>query len=107
MGDLSDVVLPADVPQHFDLILCAGNVFGFLHADTRRDVLAQLASWLTPTGRAVVGFGAGRGYAFDDFFADAEASGLIVEQRFATWDLRPFTDDADFLVAVLVRGDAA
>lgn len=107
VGDLTDVVLPPEVPQAYDLILCAGNVFGFLHADTRRDVLAQLASWLTPTGRAVIGFGAGRGYAFDAFFADAEASGLAVEQRFSTWDLRPFTDDADFLVAVLTPAPAS
>jgi len=51
----------------------------------------------------VVGFGAGRGYRFDEFVADAAAAGLALQARFATWDLRPFTADADFQVAILAR----
>ena len=39
----------------------------------------------------------------DDFFADAAASGLSVENAFSTWDLRPFGPDATFLVAFLTR----
>ena len=104
VGDLASFQLPDDAPQRFDLILCAGNVMGFLHPDTRRLVLAGFAARLADTGRAVVGFGAGRGYAFADFFADVEASGLVREQTFSTWDLRPFTPDAGFVVAVLGRG---
>lgn len=103
VGDLTDVTLPADAPQPFDLILCAGNVMGFLHPDTRRPVLAQLAGWLTADGRAVIGFGAGRGYAFADFFADAAASGLDLQQAYSTWDLRPYAEGAGFLVAVFGR----
>lgn len=104
VGDLAEFTLPDDVPQTYDLVYSAGNVMGFLHPDTRRPALTRIASWLEPDGRAIIGFGAGRGYAFAEFFADAEASGLAREQAFATWDLRPFTDDAGFLVAVLVRG---
>ena len=81
----------------------AGNVMGFLHPDTRRPVLAQLAGWLTADGRAVIGFGAGRGYAFADFFADAAASGLDLQQAYSTWDLRPYAEGAGFLVAVFGR----
>lgn len=103
VGDLADFTLPDDVPQTYDLVYSAGNVMGFLHPDTRRPALARIAAWLEPDGRAIIGFGAGRGYAFDDFFADAAASGLVREQAFSTWDLRPFTDEATFLVAVLVR----
>ena len=29
------------------------------------------------------------------------AAGLTLEQRFATWDLVPFSDDADFAVTFL------
>ena len=72
VGDLTSYELPSDAPQRFDAILCAGNVLGFLHPDTRRPVLERFASWLKPDGRAVIGFGAGRGYAFDDFFANAD-----------------------------------
>lgn len=103
VGDLAGFTLPPEAPQQFDAILCAGNVMAFLHPDTRVPVLAGFASRLAPAGRAVVGFGAGRGYAFDDFLADAITGGLTVEQRFATWDLRPITPSADFLVAVLIR----
>ncbi|MFT4108188.1 class I SAM-dependent methyltransferase [Propionicimonas sp.] len=103
VADLAGLTLPPEAPAAFDAILCAGNVMGFLHPATRVPVLAGFASLLAPTGRAVVGFGAGRGYAFDDFAEDAAAAGLAVESRFSTWDLRPFTADAGFLVAVLTR----
>ncbi len=103
VGDLTSYELPGEAPQRFDAILCAGNVLGFLHPDTRRPVLAGFAARLAEGGRAVVGFGAGRGYAFDDFFTDVEASGLVREQTFSTWDLRSFAPDAGFIVAVLGR----
>ncbi len=103
VSDLATADLPADYPQAYDLIFSAGNVMGFLHPDTRRPVLERFASWLKPDGRAVIGFGAGRGYAFDDFFADAAASGLVVQDAFSTWDLRPFAQDSGFLVALLGR----
>ncbi len=103
VGDLSAFDLPADAPQEFDAILCAGNVLGFVHPDTRRPILAGFASRLNATGRAVVGFGAGRGYDFADFFADVAAVGLTREHTFSTWDLRPFEPDSGFVVAVLGR----
>jgi hypothetical protein len=56
---------------------------------------------LRPAGRAAIGFGAGRGYAFDEFLADAATAGWAPDLLLSTWDLRPFGPDADFLVAVL------
>ena len=44
-----------------------------------------------------------RGYEFDEFLADAAAVGWTTDLLLATWDLRPFTADADFLVALLHR----
>lgn len=104
VADLAGFELPPGLPQQFDAILCAGNVMTFLHPDTRVPALSGMAARLNPEGRAVIGFGAGRGYGFDDFLADAHTAGLELQQRFATWDLRPFTDDSDFGVAVLARG---
>ncbi|NLV80074.1 MAG: class I SAM-dependent methyltransferase [Rhodococcus sp.] len=104
IGDLAELDLPArGVPADFDAIVCAGNVVTFLAPQTRRAVLTGFARHLAPDGRAVVGFGAERGYDFDEFFADAEASGLTVDLRLSTWDLRPFTPASGFLVAVLSR----
>nr|WP_269779664.1 class I SAM-dependent methyltransferase [Propioniciclava soli] len=107
VGDLAAVELPAEGPQRFDLILCAGNVLTFLHPGTRRPVLARFAGWLAEGGRAVVGFGLARGYAQADFEADAAAAGLAVEQRWSTWDLRPFSASSEFLVAVLTASAPA
>ncbi len=103
VSDLAELTLPAGSPDAFDVVLCAGNVLGFVHPDTRRPILANLRAVLAPSGRLVCGFGAGRGYAFDDFFADAKAVGLTRDSAFSTWDLRPYADSSDFLVAVLSR----
>lgn len=101
VADLVDYELPDGAPAAFDMILSAGNVLTFLHPDTRVRALQGFATRLAPSGRAVVGFGAGRGYPFEEFLADAETAGLAPQARFATWDLRPFTPDADFQVAIL------
>ncbi|MQY16987.1 class I SAM-dependent methyltransferase [Nocardia macrotermitis] len=104
VGDLAQLDLPGhDVPADFDVVLCAGNVMGFVAVSTRRDVLAGFARHLASDGRVVVGFGSGRGYSFDDFLADAEAAGLRPDVLLSTWDLRPFTPRSDFLVAVFSR----
>ncbi len=108
VGDLAELDLPAmGIRADFDIIFSAGNVMGFLAPSTRVDVLRRLGNHLAPEGRAVIGFGAGRGYEFTDFFTDAQAAGLVPELAFSTWDLRPWRADSDFLVAVLVREDVA
>ena len=103
VSDLATLDLPPAASGPFDAILCAGNVLGFVHTGTRRPILAALGTHLADGGRLVTGFGAGRGYAFDDFFADAAASGLALESAHGTWDLRPFTPASDFLVAIFTR----
>ena len=114
VGDLADLDLAAlGRPEPLDAIVCAGNVMTFLAPSTRGDVLGRFRAHLAPTGRAVVGFGAGRGYPFETFLADARAAGLVPDLLLSSWDLRPFTAGAQFLVAVLrpagpgddVRGD--
>lgn len=102
--DLAELDLPSKgVEAGFDAILCAGNVVGFLAESTRVDVLRRMGEHLAPDGRAVIGFGAGRGYEFDDFFADVEAAGMEVQLKLSTWDLRPFTPGSTFLVAICGR----
>jgi SAM-dependent methyltransferase len=107
VGDLAELdSLDLDdatgVEPGFEVIVCAGNVMGFLDPATRRPVLQQLADALRPDGRLVVGFGTGGDYPFADFFDDLEQVDLVTELRLSTWDLRPFDDDSEFLVAVLV-----
>lgn len=104
VGDLAEMDLPAQgIKADFDIIFSAGNVMGFLAPSTRVDVLSRFASHLAPNGRALIGFGAGRGYEFGEFIADAETAGLALQMAFSTWDLRPFEPTSDFLVAMLGR----
>ena len=104
VGDLSELDLPSiGVDAGFDVIVSAGNVMTFLAPNTRRAVLGRLRSHLGDRGRLVVGFGAQRGYDFDEFFDDAAAAGLVLDISLGTWDLRPFSAESDFLVAVFSR----
>ena len=106
VGDLALMDLPAlGIEAGFDAIVCAGNVLTFLAPSTRLGVLERFRTHLAPGGRAVVGFGAGRGYEFDDFGTDVERAGLVVDLRLAGWDLRPFDHASGFLVAVLSAAD--
>lgn len=97
VGDLAEL----NLPDRFDLIVSAGNVMAFLAPSTRVGVLSRLRAHLDDDGRAVIGFGAGRGYEFGQFLQDAAAGGWAADLLLSTWDVRPFTDDSDFLVAVL------
>jgi SAM-dependent methyltransferase len=100
VGDLAEL----DLGEEFDAVVCAGNVMTFLAPSTRGEVLRRLRAHLAPGGRVAIGFGAGRGYPFEEFLDDARGAGLEVDVLLSTWDLRPYTPDADFLVAVLSRG---
>ena len=103
VGDLAELDLPArGVGEPFDVIVSAGNVMTFLAPSTRVSVLSRLRSHLRADGRLVIGFGAGRDYEFGQFLADAATAGLAAELLLSTWDVRPFTEDSGFLVALLV-----
>ena len=102
VGDLAELDLPArGITTPFDAIVCAGNVMAFLAPSTRGEVLKRFRAHLTPDGRAVIGFGADRGYEFGEFIEDAAAAALEPDLLLSTWDLRPFTDGSSFLVAIL------
>lgn len=105
MADFDLTTLDPDggLPHEFDAVVCAGNVMTFLDPSTRQAALARLAAHLGVDGRIAVGFGAGRGYSFEEFATDVAAVGLREELRLSTWDLRPFTETSSFLVAVLGR----
>ncbi|MEU8301499.1 class I SAM-dependent methyltransferase [Micromonospora sp. NPDC048909] len=104
VGDLAELDLSAHgEAEPFDAAVLAGNVLAFVAAGTEPEVLRRIAAHLRPDGVLAVGFGTDRGYPLTAFDADAVAAGLRLEHRFATWDLRPWRDDADFAVSVLRR----
>ncbi|MFZ0831652.1 MAG: class I SAM-dependent methyltransferase [Mycobacterium sp.] len=102
IGDLADLDLSVHgITEPFDVIVSAGNVMTFLAPSTRVGVLRRLRAHLAGDGRAVIGFGAGRDYAFVQFLDDASTAGFAPDLLLSTWDLRPFADESDFLVALL------
>lgn len=102
VGDLAELDLPArGIAEPFDVIVSAGNVMTFLAPSTRVQVLSRLRAHLTGDGRAVIGFGAGRDYEFGQFLDDATDAGFTPDLLLSSWDLRPFTDESEFLVALL------
>lgn len=102
VGDLATLDLAArGEPEPFDAIVSAGNVMVFLAPGTEAQVLRRLAAHLTADGKIITGFHTNRELAVADFDDAVTAAGLVVEHRFATWDLRAWHDDADFAVTVL------
>lgn len=107
VGDLAELDLAAQgEPEPFDAAVCAGNVMLYVAPSTRGLVLERITAHLRPGGRLAVGFGLGRGYALEEFRADCESAGLEEQLRLAGWDLQPWREDADFVVALLARPGA-
>lgn len=104
VGDLAELDLPSrGIEDGFDVIVCAGNVITFVPAADRRPALEHLGQHLADDGRIAIGFGDHRGYGFDEFRADVDAAGLSIELELSTWDIRPFREGSDFMVALLRR----
>jgi len=98
VGDLADLDLDE---EPFDVAVVAGNVMVFVAPGTEVEVLRGLRAHVRTGGRIVLGFALDRGYGVGQLDADAATAGIELEQRFATWDLEPFTDDARFAVTFL------
>jgi SAM-dependent methyltransferase len=105
--DLADLELASLGGAPFDAAVLAGNVLLYVAPDTEAAVLARVASCVRTDGIVVTGFGLGRGYDIAELDADASLAGLVLEHRFATWDLRPFGAEASFAVTVFRRMDRA
>ena len=103
---LSPAVLEeAGRPAAYDVVVVVGNVMVYLAEGTETRALSTLAGLLAPGGRMLVGFhprhgpAHGRDYPVEEFRGHVESAGLVVEQHFGTYDLRPPAED--YVVAVL------
>ena len=72
--------------RSFDVVLMAGNVLLFTPQGTERAVVLGCARHLGPDGALVVGFQTDRGYRLADYDDDCERAGLVLAERWATWD---------------------
>jgi 2-polyprenyl-3-methyl-5-hydroxy-6-metoxy-1,4-benzoquinol methylase len=100
VADLSELALDQDP---FDAALLAGNVLVFVAPGSEQTVLRRVADQVRPDGVVVTGFATDHEYQLDAFDRDCVDAGLVLEHRFATWDLRPWRHDAPWAVTVLRR----
>ena len=102
-GDLADPALAFD--RRFDVVVMAGNVLIFVAPGTEGAVVANMAAHLASGGRLVSGYSLRPGgftvAAHDDV---AGRAGLVLEDRWSTWDRQPFTPRSDYAVSVHRRG---
>jgi SAM-dependent methyltransferase len=85
----------------FDLVVMAGNVLIFVPPGSEGQVIANGARWLRPGGHLVTGYSIRPG-AFGPPQHDALAagSGLVLQERWSTWDKDPFTPGDRYAVTV-------
>jgi len=88
-----------DLGSTFDVVVMAGNVPLFTPPGTEAALVSGVARHVRPGGVLVAGFSLDRGYAVTDYDLHAASSGLVLVERFATWDRRPF-DGGDYAVSV-------
>lgn len=90
---------PERLGATYDLVVCVGNVLVFLAEGTEVAALRRIRALLAPGGRVLVGFHlqgappAARRYAPQEFQADVAAAGLVVDQRFGSYELHPANDE--------------
>jgi SAM-dependent methyltransferase len=89
-----------DLGRTFDVVVMAGNVPLFTPEGTHAALVAGCARHVAPDGVLIAGFQLGRGYDLADYDAHAEAAGLVLAERFSTWDAEPFPGDGTYAVSV-------
>jgi SAM-dependent methyltransferase len=84
----------------FDIVALAGNVMIFVEAGTEGVVLTQLSALLAPAGLLVAGFSLQpAGLTLAEYDRLADAAGLQLVHRWATWDRQPY-DGGRYAVSV-------
>lgn len=85
----------------FDVVVMAGNVLIFVEPGTEAAVVRNLAPALAPGGALVAGFQLRSdrisAAEYDRYCADA---GLVLAERWSTWDRHPWTQSDDYAVSV-------
>ena len=97
VADLATVTLPS----RFDVIVMAGNVMIFLEPGTEGTVVANMAAQLEPSGRLVAGFQLlPQRLTTERYDEIASAAGLVLEDRWATWDREEWQVGLNYAVSV-------
>jgi SAM-dependent methyltransferase len=89
-----------DLGRSFDVVVLAGNVPLFTPPGTQGALAAGCARHVRPDGGVLIaGFSLDRGYGVQDWDRDCAAAGLVLAERWATWDRQPW-DGGAYAVSV-------
>lgn len=106
-ADLAD--LPGDDSlAAFDLVVMAGNVVALLAPGTLSDVLTGLVAMLRADGLLVAGFGLDAAHlppgcpvtTLQEYDATAAAAGLVLVDRFGTWQRTPYDPAEGYAISL-------
>jgi SAM-dependent methyltransferase len=98
-GDLADGELVLD--RQFDVVVMAGNVLIFTSPGTEGKVMSNMAGHLVPGGRLIAGYSLQPGgFSVTTHDELADRAGLILEDRWSTWDREPFDQESTYAVSV-------
>ncbi len=98
LGDLAAVELQEG---SFDAAVLAGNVMIFVTPGTEAAVVANVASALASGGSLVAGFQLRDDrISVGDYDRYCRAAGLVLAERWSTWDRRPWSPEDDYVVSV-------
>ena len=101
LGDISQI----ELGRTFDAIVMAGNVIIFVTPGTEGAVLRNLARHLAPGGVLIAGFQLSMAYLdLDEYDRLADEAGLLLTERYSTWDRQPWRWESSYAVSVHRRG---
>lgn len=97
--DLADL----ELGERFDLVVMAGNVMLFCRPEVRGSIVTALAHHVAPGGRLICGSSLERrvgGFHLADYDTAATAAGLVLEDRWSTWERDPYEESSKYAVSV-------
>lgn len=89
-----------ELGRSFDVVLMAGNVMLFVGAGREARVIERLSAHLRGGGLLVAGFQLDRGFGLTSYDSAAESAGLVLAERYATWEAAPWSPSCDYAVSV-------
>jgi SAM-dependent methyltransferase len=99
-GDLADPELELD-GRTFDVVVMAGNVLIFVRPGTEDQVVRNAARWLRPGGLFVTGYSIRPGgFGPREHDTLSARCGLVLQDRWSTWDKRPYAPGDRYAVAL-------
>lgn len=92
-----------DLGRTFDVVVMAGNVPLFTPPGTQPALVAAVARHVSPDGVLIAGFStdwSDRPYDVDRYDRACTDAGLLLAERFSTWDRAPWTPSSTYAVSV-------